>query len=163
MKNEAGLFDNVKSTSGAPNPVDVHVGNRIRLRRTLLGYTQQFMARKLGLTFQQIQKYERGCNRVGASRLWDISKVLNVPMDFFFEEMGKDIENQSPMMQIMPDSETCLMLNEEVKQIDIDPMKRQETIELVRAYYRITNRALAKQLFDLIVSLSKTSSKLADE
>ncbi len=163
MKNEADLFDNVKSTSGAPNPVDVHVGNRIRLRRTLLGYTQQFMARKLGLTFQQIQKYERGCNRVGASRLWDISKVLNVPMDFFFEEMGKDIENQSPMMQIMPDSETCLMLNEEVKQIDIDPMKRQETIELVRAYYRITNRALAKQLFDLIVSLSKTSSKLADE
>lgn len=163
MKHEADLFDNVKSTSGAPNPVDVHVGNRIRLRRTLLGYTQQFMARKLGLTFQQIQKYERGCNRVGASRLWDISKVLNVPMDFFFEEMGKDIENQSPMMQIMPDSETCLMLNEEVKQIDIDPMKRQETIELVRAYYRITNRALAKQLFDLIVSLSKTSSKLADE
>ena len=163
MKNEADLFDAVKSTSGAPNPVDVHVGNRIRLRRTLLGYTQQFMARKLGLTFQQIQKYERGCNRVGASRLWDISKVLNVPMDFFFEEMGKDIENQSPMMQIIPDNESCLMFNEEVKQIDIDPMKRQETIELVRAYYRITNRALAKQLFDLIVSLSKTSSKLADE
>ena len=59
-----------------PNPVDVHVGNRIRLRRTILHITQQQMAEMLGLTFQQIQKYEKGMNRVGASRLWDISRVL---------------------------------------------------------------------------------------
>ena len=157
------LFPYNRSTSGAPNPVDVHVGNRIRLRRTLLGYSQQFMARKLGLTFQQIQKYEKGCNRVGASRLWDISRVLKVSMDFFFEDMDKDVEYQSPMMRSMPDEEGYLMLNEEVDQIELDPMKKKETMELVRAYYRITNRALAKQLFDLIISLSKTSSKLADE
>lgn len=163
MTEELDLFATPRSTSGAPNPVDVHVGNRIRLRRNLLGYSQQFMARKLGLTFQQIQKYERGCNRVGASRLWDISRVLKVSMDFFFEEMDENIEKQSPMMLTMPDSEGFLMLNEEVDKIDLDPMNRQETMELVRAYYKITNRALAKQLFDLIVSLSKTSSKLADE
>ena len=66
-----------------PNPVDVHVGNRIRLRRTILHITQQQMAEMLGLTFQQIQKYEKGMNRVGASRLWDISRVLEVPMGFF--------------------------------------------------------------------------------
>ena len=65
-----------------PNPVDVHVGNRIRLRRTILHITQQQMAEMLGLTFQQIQKYEKGMNRVGASRLWDISRVLEVPMGF---------------------------------------------------------------------------------
>lgn len=163
MKDKLVSFTIAQSTGGAPNPVDVHVGKRIRLRRTLLGYSQQFMARKLGLTFQQIQKYEKGGNRVGASRLWDISKVLKVPMDFFFEDMDKDVENNSPMMLNNSDNETCLMFNEEVEKIDLDPMKKQETIELVSAYYRITNRALAKQLFDLIVSLSKTSSKVADE
>ena len=163
MNSDVDLFPFTRSTSGAPNPVDVHVGNRIRLRRTLLGYSQQFMARKLGLTFQQIQKYEKGCNRVGASRLWDISKVLKVSMDFFFEDMDKDIEYQSPMMQTMPDGEGYMMLNEDVDELELDPMKKQETMELVRAYYRITNRALAKQVFDLVVSLSKTSSKLADE
>jgi transcriptional regulator with XRE-family HTH domain len=163
MSYDIDLLPFTRSTTGAPNPVDVHVGNRIRLRRTLLGYSQQYMAKKLGLTFQQVQKYEKGCNRVGASRLWDISKVLDVPMDFFFEDMDKDIESQSPMMQNMSEGEGVYMLNEDVDKIDMDPMKKQETMELVRAYYRITNRALAKQLFDLIVSLSKTSSKISDE
>lgn len=79
-------------TDNEPNPVDVHVGNRIRLRRTLLGFSQPFMARKLGVTFQQLQKYEKGCNRVGARRLFDISKVLRVSMDFFFEDMDKETQ-----------------------------------------------------------------------
>ena len=148
---------------GVPNPVDVHVGNRIRLRRTILGYSQQFMARKLGLTFQQVQKYEKGCNRVGASRLWDISKVLKVPMDFFFEDMDKSVESQSPMMLTMPDNEEISMLAEDTDDIDLDPMKREETLELVRAYYRISNRKIAKHLFDLIVSMSKSNSTMADE
>ena len=148
---------------GVPNPVDVHVGNRIRLRRTILGYSQQFMARKLGLTFQQVQKYEKGCNRVGASRLWDISKVLKVPMDFFFEDMDKSVENQSPMMLMMPENEEAYMLAEENDDMDLDPMKREETLELVRAYYRISNRKIAKNLFDLIVSMSKSNSTMADE
>lgn len=148
---------------GVPNPVDVHVGNRIRLRRTILGYSQQFMARKLGLTFQQVQKYEKGCNRVGASRLWDISRVLKVPMDFFFEDMDKSVESQSPMMLMMPDNEEASMLSEDVDDMDLDPMKREETLELVRAYYRISNRKIAKNLFDLIVSMSKSNSTMADE
>ncbi len=148
---------------GIPNPVDVHVGNRIRLRRTILGYSQQFMARKLGLTFQQVQKYEKGCNRVGASRLWDISKVLKVPMDFFFEDMDKEVESQSPMMLTMPDNESVTMLSEEADEMDLDPMKRKETLELVRAYYRISNRKIAKHLFDLIVTMSKSNSTMADD
>lgn len=161
LKKEKSIRGRV--ATGIPNPVDVHVGNRIRLRRTILGYSQQFMARKLGLTFQQVQKYEKGCNRVGASRLWDISKVLKVPMDFFFEDMDKSVENQSPMMLMMPDNEEAYMLAEENDDMDLDPMKREETLELVRAYYRISNRKIAKNLFDLIVSMSKSNSTMADE
>lgn len=161
MKREKSIRGRV--ADGIPNPVDVHVGNRIRLRRTILGYSQQFMARKLGLTFQQVQKYEKGCNRVGASRLFDISKVLRVPMDFFFEDMDKEVENQSPMMLMMPENEEVGVLAEDTDEIDLDPMKRKETLELVRAYYRISNRKIAKNLFDLIISMSKSNSTMSDE
>ena len=71
--------------SGKPNPVDVHVGGRVRLRRTLLGMSQEKLGEAIGLTFQQVQKYERGANRIGASRLWDLSRVLDCPMSYFFE------------------------------------------------------------------------------
>ena len=87
-----------RTPQGEPNPIDVHVGNRIRLRRTLLGLSQEKLASLLGLTFQQVQKYERGMNRVGASRLWDIGKVLEVPIGFFYEDMDKEVANQSPRM-----------------------------------------------------------------
>ena len=70
-----------------PSPIDVHVGTRIRLRRTLLGMSQERLGEALGLTFQQVQKYERGVNRVGASRLFDLSRVLDVPISFFFDDM----------------------------------------------------------------------------
>src|SRR5688500_6970058 len=76
--------------SGKPNPVDVHVGSRARLRRTLLGMSQEKLGEAIGLTFQQVQKYERGANRIGASRLWDLSRVLDCPMSFFFEEMDDE-------------------------------------------------------------------------
>ncbi len=69
----------------APNPVDVHVGTRVRLRRTLLGMTQTGLGDAIGLTFQQVQKYERGVNRIGSSRLYDLARVLEVPVNFFFE------------------------------------------------------------------------------
>lgn len=141
----------------SPNPVDVHVGNRIRLRRMILGYSQQYIARRMGLTFQQIQKYEKGCNRVGASRLFDISKVLKVPMDFFFQDMDDEVENQSPMMLANADNEEIPMLAEEPDPMEMDPMKRKETLELVRAYYRIQDRKIAKNLFDLIVTISKSN------
>ena len=70
-----------------PSPVDIHVGGRVRLRRTLLGMSQEKLGNAIGLTFQQIQKYERGANRIGASRLYDMSRVLDVSVQFFFDEM----------------------------------------------------------------------------
>ena len=144
-----------------PNPVDVHVGQRIRLRRTILHITQQQMAEMLGLTFQQVQKYEKGANRVGASRLWDISKVLKVPMDFFFEDMDDEVAQLSPRM--LNADPRIMMVAERTQTIDDDPMKRAETLELVRAYYKIPNRILAKQMFDLMVTLSKSTAGLAHD
>ncbi len=142
-----------------PNPVDVHVGKRIRLRRTILHITQQQMAKMLGLTFQQVQKYEKGMNRVGASRLWDISRVLEVPMGFFFEDMDDKVAQKSPRMLYSDDYRYAV--EEGVRSADEDPMKKQETLELVRAYYKIPNRAVAKNLFNLIVALSKSTAGLA--
>ena len=78
------------ATTGKPNPIDVHVGSRVRLRRTLLGMSQEKLGEAIGLTFQQVQKYERGANRVGASRLFELSRVLDVQVAYFFEEMGAD-------------------------------------------------------------------------
>lgn len=154
MKKQETFREHIEESE--PNPVDVHVGKRIRLRRTILHITQQKMAEMLGLTFQQVQKYEKGMNRVGASRLWDISRVLNVPMSFFFEDMDDDVVLKSPRML---KGRAPMEVEDRVKGFD-DPMKRDETIELVRAYYKIPNRAVAKQLFDLMVSVSKSSVNL---
>jgi len=71
----------------APNPIDIHVGSRVRLRRNMLGLSQEKLGEAIGLTFQQVQKYERGANRIGASRLHDLSRVLDVPVSFFFDDM----------------------------------------------------------------------------
>lgn len=145
-----------RTPSGQPNPIDIHVGNRIRLRRTLLGLSQEKLAALLGLTFQQVQKYEKGMNRVGASRLWDISKVLETPINFFYEDMDKDVANQSPRTFCGPSSNDVFFA-ENNTEFTSDPMLRQETIELVKAYYKIPNRKAAKNLFNLIVELSKSS------
>ncbi len=144
-----------RTPSGQPNPIDVHVGSRIRLRRTLLGLSQEKLAALLGLTFQQVQKYERGMNRVGASRLWDIGKVLEVPIGFFYEDMDKTVASQSPRTFSI-NNDNNLMLAEDTEEFNSDPMLRQETIELVKAYYKIPNRKAAKYLFDLIVTMSKS-------
>lgn len=80
-----------RTATRTPNPVDVHVGSRVRLRRTLLGMSQEKLAEALGLTFQQVQKYERGANRVSASRMYDLSRALGVPVSFFFDDMPAEI------------------------------------------------------------------------
>jgi len=85
---------------GAPNPVDVHVGARMKLRRTLLGMSQEKLGEAIGLTFQQVQKYERGANRVGASRLFDLARVLDVPVSFFFDDLPDASAASSPVAVI---------------------------------------------------------------
>jgi transcriptional regulator with XRE-family HTH domain len=129
-----------------PSPIDVHVGARVRLRRTLLGMSQEKLGDALGLTFQQVQKYERGVNRIGASRLFDLSRVLDVPIGFFFDdmppEMGGDKRGRFTGFQDSQDG------------FEDDTLHRRETLELVRAYYRITDGSVRKRVFDLIKSLA---------
>lgn len=132
--------------TGRPNPVDVHVGSRVRLRRTLLGMSQEKLGESIGLTFQQVQKYERGANRIGASRLYDLARVLDVPVGFFFEEMPADTQHSSPA-QIHG-------MAEEGEAYEPDPLAKRETLELVRAYYRIEDSTVRKRLFELTKALA---------
>jgi transcriptional regulator with XRE-family HTH domain len=138
------------------SPIDAHVGTRIRLRRTLMGMSQERLGEALGLTFQQVQKYERGVNRVGASRLFDLSRVLDVPISFFFDDMPEPLAATYG-------AAGGLGMRRGYGFADAqegfggppgdEAMNRRETLELVRAYYRITDPAVRKRVFELIKSL----------
>ena len=143
----AGVSGNERE--GRPSPIDVHVGSRIRLRRTLLGMSQERLGEALGLTFQQVQKYERGVNRVGASRLFDLSRVLDVPISFFFDDMPDSVTSAFGMHSMR----RTAGLADPQETVADDTMSRRETLELVRAYYRITDPSLRKRVFDLIKSM----------
>ncbi|MCS6932278.1 MAG: helix-turn-helix domain-containing protein [Acetobacteraceae bacterium] len=132
-----------------PSPIDVHVGSRVRLRRTLLGMSQEKLGEALGLTFQQIQKYERGVNRIGASRLFDLARVLDVPIGFFFDDMPG--ETPPPLAHT---TRSRLPGMAEAQDGFEDDLHRRETLELVRAYYRISDPAVRKRIFELIKSLA---------
>lgn len=136
--------------SGQPNPVDIHVGARVRLRRTLMGMSQEKLGESIGLTFQQVQKYERGANRIGASRLFDLSRVLDVPVSFFFDDMAETVQDQSPVAVARGVSG----LSEEPAGFEADPMTKRETLELVRAYYSITDPQVRRRVYDLAKALA---------
>lgn len=130
-------------TKKVPNPIDVHVGSRVRLRRMLVGMSQEKLGDRLGLTFQQVQKYEKGANRIGASRLYHISQILGVTVQFFFDDMppreGSDQEgfsedNGSPYV--------------------MDFVSSAEGLQLNRAFTRIDRPAVRKKLLELVKSLS---------
>jgi transcriptional regulator with XRE-family HTH domain len=126
--------------------VDIHVGGRVRLRRTLLGMSQEKLGDAIGLTFQQVQKYERGANRIGSSRLYDLSRVLDVPVGFFFDDMPTAVSTRSPAQ--------VRGLAEEPSTYEPDPMAKRETLELVRAYYKITDPQVRKRLFEMTKALA---------
>jgi len=127
-----------------PHAIDVHVGSRVRLRRTLLGMSQEKLGEAIGLTFQQVQKYERGTNRIGASRLYDLARVLDVPVSFFFDDAPPGDEPGPPAV-----------LREDAVPFEADPMTKRETLELVRAYYRIRDPLVRKRLFELTKAIAQ--------
>ena len=132
--------------AGHPNPIDVHVGGRLRLRRTLLGLSQEALGEALGLTFQQIQKYERGSNRIGASRLFDLARALEVPVEYFYEDMSPDVMAASPRHMVRATEEPPLQ--------QLDPMSKRETLDLVRTYYRIVDPNVRKRVYELAKALA---------
>jgi transcriptional regulator with XRE-family HTH domain len=135
------------SPTGKPNPIDVHVGHRVRVRRSLLGMSQTKLGDAIGLTFQQIQKYERGTNRVSASRLYEFTRVLDVPVSYFFDEMVSDLANKGRLHALDFTEKTP-------EPHKVDPMTRRETLELVRAYYKITEPKVRKRLFEMVKSVA---------
>ncbi|MBP2314390.1 helix-turn-helix domain-containing protein [Azospirillum soli] len=136
----------------APDAVDVHVGARVRLRRTLLGLSQAALGEALGLTFQQIQKYERGANRISASRLWTMAEVLDVPVSFFFDDMpGNLLQARGHPGATSADAPGA--------SADDSVMAKRETLELVRAYYRIANPKVRRQTYDLFKALGNMSGE----
>lgn len=133
-----------RTPEGEPNPVDVYVGSRLRLRRTVLNLSQEKLAALAGLTFQQIQKYEHGMNRIGASRLYDFAQILDVPVSFFFAEMPEEVAQRSPRRY---SGVSCC--ESDVPQLPEDPAHSAEIQSLIRAYSRITNREAARALLAL--------------
>jgi len=129
-----------------PNPVDQHVGSRVRLRRMLLGMSQERLGESMGLTFQQVQKYEKGVNRIGASRLFQISKILDVPVQFFFEEASHVDGRRAPGMA-EADSETFIL----------EFLNSREGLELNRAFVKIADPKVRKSVVDLVRALSASS------
>lgn len=142
-----------RKTRGKPTWIDVHVGQRVRQRRTLLGYSQERLADALNLTFQQVQKYERGANRVGAGRLYELANALDVPVTYFFEDLPEapDGAPSGPAMQEAAQ-----------RQYDADPMAQRETLVLVRAYYNISDPGVRRRLLDLIRSMGKVDDDEID-
>ena len=128
-----------------PNPIDVHVGSRVRLRRNMLGMSQEKLGEALGITFQQIQKYEKGANRVGASRLQAIATVLNVPVSFFFEDAPG--ENGQVIRGLSEESSTAYV---------VDFLNSSEGLQLNRAFVKIADPKVRRKIVDLVKSLGET-------
>ena len=133
------------------NAVDMHVGKRVRLRRTLLGMSQEQLGTELNITFQQVQKYERGANRISASRLWDIGQILDVPINYFFDDMTENTMQSSPR-RISRGGDIVDLTDEQIK----DPMARRETLELVRTYYSIEKPLVRKRISEMVKSIATT-------
>ncbi len=137
--------------TGIPSPIDVHVGARLGQRRTLLGMSQTTLGEAIGLTFQQMQKYEKGTNRISASRLYDLSRLLDVPIQHFFDDMPTAVAASSPTLEggraKKPPS------------YEPNPMVKRETLELVRAYYKMHDPQLRKRLFELTKALGAAASR----
>ncbi len=128
--------------TGVPDPVDVHVGARIRTRRLLIGMNQETLANALGLTFQQVQKYEGGANRVSASRLSQIAEILGVPISYLFSEL--DPAGSTPDAH---------------EQAARERMQRPEAIELIRSYYAIADQRIRHQFLDMVKAVAQSHQR----
>lgn len=132
-----------------PDPIDLHVGSQVRARRILLGLSQEKLADGLGITFQQVQKYERGSNRISASRLYNMAQLLDVPITYFFE--GVD-DKKAPGFR----ESFTLAQREAGQDFPDDMMRRKETLSLLRYYYSINDSNLRQKFTDLLKGVTRS-------
>ena len=125
------------------NPIDIQVGNRVRIRRMLIGMSQERLGDLLGLTFQQVQKYEKGVNRIGAGRLFEVARILNVPIDFFYEGVGAQLAGQPGMSE--PEAAPPVM----------EFVSSGEGLQLSLAFMKIKDAKVRKRVLDLVKSLAE--------
>ncbi len=141
-------------TSGRkPNPIDVHVGSRVRYRRMIIGMSQEKLGEKMNLTFQQIQKYEKGTNRIGASRLFQLSRILEVPVGYFFEDaFANSVPSQSGHGLHEPEQEGYLL----------DFLNSREGLDLNKAFAKIHDPKVRRRVIDLVRALSEEKPEVKE-
>ena len=140
-----GSDDKFDSPGRKPNPMDIHVGTRVRLRRMVIGMSQEKLGEKLGLTFQQVQKYEKGINRIGASRLFDLAQVLGVSVQFFYEEAPASEPKQGTpdVVAEQPDEHSIVAF-----------LRSRDGLELNKAFVRISDVKARRAIVELVRSLA---------
>lgn len=131
--------------SRGPHPIDVHVGARVKLRRMILGMSQEALGKSLGLTFQQIQKYEKGANRIGASRVFELSKLLDVPIQYFYDDYGDTIGGPAKGLAEGEADDGFMTL-----------VNSPEGVELCRYFAAITDPQVKKRVLDLVKTIADT-------
>ncbi len=137
-----------------PNPIDVHVGSRVRLRRLLVGMSQEKLGEQLGLTFQQVQKYEKGTNRIGASRLYEVSRILNVPVQYFYEEMADNDAHAPGGEQAFAEGDSAPFV--------MDFVSSSEGLQLNRAFVEIRDPAVRRGIVDMLKALAKSQAAVPE-
>jgi transcriptional regulator with XRE-family HTH domain len=142
--NNSDEAEPIEKNARRANPIDAHVGSRVRLRRMLLGMSQERLAEQLGLTFQQVQKYEKGINRIGASRLYELAQLLNVGVDFFYEDAPVGDAHHAAPGFADPSGENYI----------VDFLNSREGLELNRAFTRITDPKVRRAVIELVRSLA---------
>jgi len=146
-----------RKTKGTADVIDKHVGLRIRNRRTLMGLSQEKLADSVGVTFQQVQKYERGTNRVSASRLYRFSKILGVSIDFFYEGIDKTDPMTSPLYGMSDKKQEAFEgISEKAKAIPEDLLTHKETLDLVRTYYSVTDIKKRKEILRFVKFMAES-------
>lgn len=149
----AGRDELYETTGRKPNPVDVHVGSRVRYRRMIVGMSQEKLGEKMNLTFQQIQKYEKGTNRIGASRLFQLSKILEVPVGYFFEDA---------FVAVAP-ARTAEGLHEpEQEGYLLDFLNSREGLDLNKAFAKIQDPKVRRRVIDLVRALSEEKPEVKE-
>ena len=142
--------DTEEKGSRRPNPIDVHVGSRVRLRRMLLGMSQEKLGEHLGLTFQQVQKYEKGVNRIGASRLFDLAHVLGVPVQFFYDDAPSG----------PTEHETAHGLAERpTESFVVEFLSSREGLELNKAFVKVSDARVRRSIVELVRAIAGEDTK----
>ena len=129
-----------------PNPIDVYVGSRVRMRRMLVGLSQEKLGERLGLTFQQVQKYEKGSNRVSASRLYQMAQILGVPVQFFFEDLPEQAKGEFGNSNGFSESSQEAMI--------MDFLSSSEGLQLNKALSEITDAAVRRKVVELVKAIA---------